>query len=74
MKKMRIAFFLALAAALATGMALLAVLTAEGLQGWLSTLPANQAKLVTPALVVLTALFLALAGYIRIKREPGGDG
>jgi hypothetical protein len=68
MNKLRIVFFLALAAALATGMLLFATLAARDYMGWLTALPANQAKLVTPALITVTVLFLALAGHVRSRR------
>jgi hypothetical protein len=73
MNRFRAVFFLALAAALTTGMMLLASLTSEEYMKWLSGLSVVQTKLVTPSLIVLTVLFLGLAGYARSKREPEDD-
>jgi hypothetical protein len=70
MNKLRIVFFLALAAALTTGMMLLASLTSAEYMEWLSGLSSVQAKLVVPLLIALTAVFLALAGYVRSKSSP----
>jgi hypothetical protein len=69
----RFAFFLALAAALATGMIFLASLFAIEITAWLIALPPMQAKLVQPASLLLTIVFLGIAAYTRNKSAPEED-